>query len=71
MDRELNEDERRAIERLAMADPQVRAVTELRTRAAGPHLHLQMRLDLDETLIHSSNVPISRPDIQFKMEKDG
>ena len=50
MDRELNADERRAIERLAMADPQVRAVTELRTRAAGPHLHLQMRLDLDETL---------------------
>ena len=50
MDRELNEDERRTIKRLAMADPQVRAVTELRTRAAGPHLHLQMRLDLDETL---------------------
>ena len=50
MDRELNPDERRAIERLAMADPEVRAVTELRTRAAGPHLHVQMRLDLDETL---------------------
>lgn len=50
MDRELNPDERRSIERLAMADTQVRAVTELRTRAAGPHLHIQMRLDLDETL---------------------
>jgi len=50
MDRELNPDERRAIERLAMADPKVRAVTDLRTRAAGPHLHVQMRLDLDETL---------------------
>lgn len=50
MDRELNPDERRAIKRLAMADPKIRAVTELRTRAAGPHLHLQMRLDLDETL---------------------
>ena len=50
MDRELNPDERRTIERLAMADPQIRAVTELRTRAAGPHLHIQMRLDLDETL---------------------
>lgn len=50
MDRELNPDERRTIERLAMADPKVRAVTELRTRAAGPHLHVQMRLDLDETL---------------------
>ena len=50
MDRELNPDERRAIERLAMSDPQVRAVTDLRTRAAGPHLHVQMRLDLDEDL---------------------
>jgi len=50
MDRELNPDERRAIKRIAMADPQVRAVTDLRTRAAGPHLHVQMRLDLDETL---------------------
>lgn len=50
MDRELNQDERRSIKRLAMADPQVRAVTELRTRAAGPNLHIQMRLDLDETL---------------------
>ena len=50
MDRELNPDERRAIERLAMSDTAVRAVTDLRTRAAGPHLHIQMRLDFDETL---------------------
>lgn len=50
MDRELNEDERRSISRLAMSDPAVRAVTDLRTRASGPHLHIQMRLDLDETL---------------------
>jgi len=50
MDRELNDDERRTISRLAMSDPAVRAVTQLRTRASGPHLHIQMRLDLDETL---------------------
>jgi len=50
MDMELNEDERRAIKRLAMNDPKVRAVHDLRTRASGPHLHVQMRLDLDETL---------------------
>jgi cation diffusion facilitator family transporter len=50
MDAELNPDERRAISRLAMSDPRVRAVTDLRTRAAGPHLHIQLRLDLDETL---------------------
>ena len=50
MDMELNEDERRSIKRLAMSDPNIRAVHDLRTRASGPHLHVQMRLDLDETL---------------------
>ncbi len=50
MDMELNADERAALTRLAMADPKVRAVHDLRTRASGPHLHVQMRLDLDETL---------------------
>lgn len=28
-------------------------------------------LDLDETLIHSSNMQMMRPDIHFKMDKDG
>jgi len=50
MDMELNDDERAAIKRLAMSDPKVRAVHDLRTRASGPHLHVQMRLDLDENL---------------------
>lgn len=50
MDMELNEDERKLIKRVAMADPKIRAVTELRTRASGPHIHIQMRLDMDETL---------------------
>ncbi|WP_409432411.1 cation diffusion facilitator family transporter [Litorimonas sp. RW-G-Af-16] len=50
MDMELNEDERKTLVRLAMEDPKVRAVHDLRTRASGPHLHVQMRLDLDETL---------------------
>jgi len=50
MDRELPSDERKLIGRLAMADPKVRAINNLRTRAAGPHLHIQMQLDLDETL---------------------
>lgn len=50
MDKELNADERKLIARLAMSDPRVRAVNDLRTRAAGPHIHIQMRLDLDETL---------------------
>jgi cation diffusion facilitator family transporter len=50
MDKELNDDERSMLIRLAMADPKVRAVEDLRSRASGPHLHVQMRLDLDETL---------------------
>ena len=50
MDRELPEDERKLIRGRVMADPRVRAVTNLRTRASGPHLHMQMRLDLDPHL---------------------
>ena len=50
MDMELNDDERTSLVRLAMSDPNIRAVHDLRTRASGPHLHIQMRLDLDETL---------------------
>jgi cation diffusion facilitator family transporter len=50
MDMELSEDERSLIKRIAMKDPRVSAVTELRTRASGPHIHIQMRLDMDESL---------------------
>lgn len=50
MDRELPSDERRVIVSQVMSDPKIRAVSNLRTRAAGPHLHMQMRLDLDPTL---------------------
>ena len=50
MDMELNEDERKLIKRVAMSDPHIRAVNELRTRASGPHIHIQMRLDMNETL---------------------
>lgn len=50
MDRELPNAERDLIIKLATQDPKVRAVHDLRTRASGPHIHIQMRLDLDETL---------------------
>jgi ferrous-iron efflux pump FieF len=50
MDRELDEREREAIIRLAAADPQVRGVHQLRSRASGPFIHLQMHVDLDPTL---------------------
>ena len=48
MDMELNEEERALILRLAKQDPAVKAVHDLRTRASGPHIHIQMRLDLDD-----------------------
>lgn len=50
MDRELEVDERKLVINLIMADPRIRAVTNLRTRASGPHLHMQMQLDLDPHL---------------------
>ncbi len=36
--------------KLAMEDEAVMAVHDLRTRASGPHIHIQMRLDLDQDL---------------------
>lgn len=50
MDKELPEQERDLIVKLAMEDPAVVAVHDLRTRASGPHIHIQMRLDLDSHL---------------------
>ena len=50
MDQELPEAERDLIIKLAMEDDRVRAVHDLRTRASGPHVHIQMRLNLDNHL---------------------
>jgi ferrous-iron efflux pump FieF len=50
MDRELDDSERKLVINRVMADPRIRSVTNLRTRASGPYLHMQMRLDLDPQL---------------------
>lgn len=50
LDRELPDRERDLIKSLALQDARVKGVNDLRTRASGPHIHIQMRLDLDETL---------------------
>ncbi len=55
MDQELNDEERALITRLALQDPQVKAVHDLRTRASGPHIHIQMRLDLDDNVTLSES----------------
>ncbi len=50
MDRELPEDDRDRIKALAGADPRVAGVHQLRTRASGPFVHIQLHLDLDGAL---------------------
>jgi ferrous-iron efflux pump FieF len=46
MDRELPEEERKRIRSIAMAQPQVRALHELRTRASGPSIFIQFHLEM-------------------------
>lgn len=46
MDRELPEEERTRIVQLATLDPRVLGVHQLRTRASGPYVHMQMHADL-------------------------
>ena len=50
MDRELDDEDRRLIVRLASDDPQVIGVHQLRSRASGPFVHMQMHMDLDPSL---------------------
>jgi cation diffusion facilitator family transporter len=50
MDRELPDEDRARIVRLAAADPRVSDVHQLRTRASGPYVHVQMHIDLDPDL---------------------
>lgn len=47
MDRELSEEARTDIVRLVTADGRLANVHQLRTRAAGPFIHIQMHVDLD------------------------
>ena len=47
MDKELDEVERAAIVRCVLSDPNVKGVHELRTRAVGSAIHIQMHMDLD------------------------
>lgn len=46
MDRELPDGERERIVALATSDPRVLGVHQLRTRASGPYVHIQMHADL-------------------------
>ncbi|THD74503.1 MAG: cation transporter [Phenylobacterium sp.] len=50
MDRELPDDERARIIRLMTEDTRLTHVHQLRTRASGPFVHMQMHIDLDPQL---------------------
>jgi cation diffusion facilitator family transporter len=50
MDRELSDEARAEIVRLVTADPTLTDVHQLRTRASGPFVHIQMHVDLDPDL---------------------
>lgn len=50
MDRELEDEEREMIVALALQDPQIHHVHNLRTRAAGPIVHIQMHVDMNPRL---------------------
>jgi len=50
MDKELPQTDRDMISAIALSDPNIVAIHDLRTRASGPHVHIQMRLDLPDNL---------------------
>ena len=50
MDRELPDEDRQRIRSIVLANPQVRAVHDLRTRASGPTTFVQMHLEVDGQL---------------------
>ncbi len=47
LDHELPEEDRARILELATADPRILGIHQLRTRASGPYVHMQMHADLD------------------------
>jgi len=51
MDKELPETDRKIISDIALSDPNIVAIHNLRTRASGPHVHIQMRLAAKPAMI--------------------
>jgi len=61
MDQELGQEARDQIIALMRQDPRVRGVHQLRTRASGPYIHMQMHADLDPdlTLVQAHRVVVA------------
>jgi ferrous-iron efflux pump FieF len=58
MDRELPDEDRARIRRIAESHPEVRAVHDIKTRAAGPTAFIQLHLEMDGrmTLAHAHEI---------------
>jgi len=57
MDRELEDDERQAIEKIAMDHPDVLGVHDLRTRSSGTRQFIQLHLEMDGTItLHDAHI---------------
>ena len=58
MDHELGAEDRQAVVDAVLADRRIRNVHELRTRASGPTVHIQMHVDLDphQTLLQAHEI---------------
>ena len=50
MDHELTDEARARIVALMTEDPLIRDIHQLRTRASGPYVHIQLHVDLDPTM---------------------
>jgi len=50
MDKELPDRERELVLELVLQDKRINRIHNLRTRASGPHVHIQMQVDLDDNL---------------------
>lgn len=68
MDRELPDEDRDAIRALALAHPEVNGLHDLRTRASGPNVFIQMHLEMDGsmTLTHAHEIAES---VMYRIEK--
>jgi cation diffusion facilitator family transporter len=61
MDRELPDEQRARIIALMTVDPRIMGVHQLRSRASGPYIHIQMHADIDPTLtlVEAHNVMVA------------
>lgn len=61
MDQELPDEQRASIIHLMTQDARIRGVHQLRTRASGPFIHMQMHADLDPSLslVEAHNVMVA------------